>query len=404
MLLKNFKFFIFIYALLTVFQPIKAEQVHDLDVINYNVAGIIPAIDFKEDINLKKFRKYNISDSYRDGKRVPNIVIHDNILYVLNDELKLILIDLDRNKEIKRYSFIKDKNLSCAGISYNDGYLYIALSNGQLVVFSLISNGIFWEQTVPTPINSVPLVYDDKIFLVSHNTVYALNKNTGDILWKYIASKSGISFRIGYIPTIFADQLIVGLSSSDVIGLRLAQGNITYKINMESISKIIKVKVNPLIGDIKASVIPVNHNFLVFSNDKMALVDFNTQKKIWSINNYGSYNTPILYNNTFFTIDIYGNLMNANIKDGHINWKKSLVSSLENKKRVFWFGPRLVNGDLIVNNTIGDVLIVSTKDGTTKKNQRLFTYQKEKLYTPINITSNTMAVLSNMGNLYIYGK
>lgn len=404
MFLNKIKFFTLIGTLLITLPYAKAEQVRNLDVTNYNVAGIIPAIDFKEDVNLRKFKKYNISDSYRDGKRVPNLVIHDNILYLLNDELKLILIDLDRNKEIKRYSFIANKNLSCAGISYNDGYLYIALSNGQLVVFSLISNDVFWEQTVPTPINSVPLVYDDKIFVVSHNTIYALNKNTGDILWKYIASKSGISFRIDYIPTIFADQLIIGLSSSDVIGLRLAQGNVTYKINMESISKIIKVKVNPLIGDIKASVIPVNHNFLVFTNDKMALVDFNTQKKLWVINNYGSYNTPILYNNTFFTIDIYGNLVNADVKDGHINWKKRLISSLDNKKRVFWFGPRLVNGDLIVNNTIGDVLILSVKDGATKASKRLFTYQKEKLYTPINITSNTMAVLSNMGNLYLYGK
>lgn len=386
-----------------------ASDVKNWEQLYYDADGIIPTVTFnnfneQNSLEKTKFSKYDISRSYRYGKRPANILIKDNYLYMLDSSNNIVLFSLDRKKVVKKYPLKGYKNKTASGISIYDNNLYITFQNGSLVSYSLSNLDINWKVDVIDPINSAPVISDNKVFFVANNTTYAVSITSGTILWNSIGSKAGVSLQTLYAPTIYSGYLFLGLSSSDVIVLRQEQGNIFFKTNISNTGSV-SYRINPIMGDIKSPIIPFNNatgtNIIVGSNNRIVAFNLETKSEVWKNVKVGTYSTPIINGNSILLIDTNGNLVSLNGKSGEVQWQKSLQTKVRTKKRIFWYGPIEVNGNLFVLNSVGEMMLVSKTDGSLLSYKKLFSFKKEKVFSPPVVTSEYIAIISSYGNLYI---
>ncbi len=386
-----------------------AQDIKNWEQLYYNFDALMPVISFKnlnndESLEDLKFSKYDISRSYRKGKRSINFVIRDNYLYMLDSSNNVVLFSLDNKKVVKRYNLEGYKNQTASGMAIYEDDLYITFENGTLVSYSLNLLEIGWTVNVVDPINSAPLISNNKVFFVANNTVYAVSLTSRSVLWNHIGSKSGVSLRSIYAPTIYSSYLFLGLSSSDVLLLRQEQGNLFFKTNISNTGDV-SYRINPIMGDIKSPIIPYDDskgtNIIVSSNNRIVMLNLESKSEVWRNVKIGSYSTPIVKGNSIILIDTAGTLTSLSAINGEIQWKKVLTTKVKTKKRIFWYGPIEVNGDLFIANSVGEIMMVSKTDGTLKSYKKLFSFKKEKILSPPVITSEYISVLSSYGNLYI---
>lgn len=387
----------------------KAEQIDNWESLYITPDAIMPSISFKnlsEKNSLEElsFVKYDISRSYRHAKRPVNILVKNNYLYMLDSNNSIVQFSLEKRKVINRYSLSGYKNQVASGMTIYDDSIYITFEDGSLVVYSLDAKEISWSYNVVDPINSAPVVMNNNVFFVANNTVYALSLTTRALLWNYIGSKSGVSLSTIYAPTLYSGYLFLGLSSSDVIVLRQEQGNVFFKTNISNTGEI-SYRINPVMGDIKSPIIPFYNskgtNIVVGSNNRIVMFNLESKSESWRNTKIGTYSTPIVSGDSILLIDTNGNLINLNGNNGKVKWQTSLGTKVKTKKRIFWYGPLEVNGNLLIVNSVGEMIFVSKVDGSVQSYKKLFTFKKEKVFSPPVVTSEYIAVTSSYGNLYI---
>lgn len=388
-----------------------ALEVTNWEQLYYYPDAIMPKVSFnnfteENSLEKTKFSKYDISRSYRNGKRPVNVIIKDKYLYMLDSSNNIALFSLERQKVVKRYSLKGYKNQSASGMAIFENNLYITFQNGDLISYSLSNLDINWKVDVVDPINSAPVISDNKVFFVANNTTYAVSLTSGAILWNSIGSKAGVSLQTLYAPTIYAGYLFLGLSSSDVMVLRQEQGNIFFKTNISNTGEV-SYRINPIMGDIKSPIINFKSNsrqgsnIIVSSNNRIVMFNLETKDEVWKNIKVGTYSTPIISGKSILLIDTNGSLVSLKGDTGEVEWKKALQSKVKTKRRTFWFGPIEVNNNLFISNSVGEIMLVSKSDGTLRSYKKLFSFKKEKVLSPPVVTSEYIVIISSYGNLYI---
>jgi len=323
---------------------------------------------------------------------------------MLDSSNNIVLFSLQRQKVVKRYALKGYKSQTASGMAIFEDNLYITFQNGSLVSYSLSNLDIDWTVDIVDPINSAPVISDNKVFFVANNTTYAVSLTSGAILWNSIGSKAGVSLQALYAPTIYAGYLFLGLSSSDVIVLRQEQGNVFFKTNISNTGAF-SYRINPIMGDIKSPIIHFNSkqgtNIIVGSNNRIVMFNLETKEEVWKNIKLGTYSTPIISGRSILLIDTNGNIVSLNGSSGEIQWQKALQSKVKTKRRIFWYGPIDVNNNLFIVNSVGEMMLVSKIDGTVQSYKKLFSFKKEKVFSPPVVTSEYIAIISSYGNLYI---
>ena len=399
LLLSWFLFIVFNTSLLF------GAEVNNWNNVNYDHSGKLPSIIMRNKVDLTKFIKYDVSRSYNSLKKISNLLIKNNdTLYLVDNINRLIIFDLHTKKVTNRIELLANRKVVSSGISLDvqGNYLFVAFEDGNIVAYSLLSKKIIWQTLIPTPINSAPIVYYNKIFLMSHNNQYAVDMLTGKILWTHFGSKNGISTRMLYAPTVADNYVFFGLSSGDVVILREEQGEQLAIYNIYGLNPFL-VNFKPTEGDIKSPLIIFGNKLLIFSNNKTILYDIQKGKEIWTTDKYGSLNPPLIDDTKkVFILDFYNNLLRFNLDTSKIAWKVLLKNQKNTRKRLAWFGPLMINHDLFVMNSVGEVVMLSSDNGKEKDRYVLFKFKKERLYNNPIVTSKYMAILSSYGNLYLY--
>ncbi|MFL1780899.1 BamB/YfgL-like protein [Candidatus Hepatincolaceae symbiont of Richtersius coronifer] len=361
----------------------------------------IAPIKFNKELNFSKAFKLSISSSYRKYQLIPNIIIVDDLAYSLNAQNQLIIVNLSTKKIVEKISFTDFKGQKTSGLALDGDYLYLTFESGDVLSFSLISKTVLWQNNIGFAINSVPVIDENKLFFTSNNTIYALDIYTGKILWKFAGSKNGVSLKQLYSLTVYSGYLMVGLSSSDFLVLRKENGTLVWKENILGMN-LFSVTANPLVGDIKSPIIGIGQNALVISNNKISYFNIVSKSVIWQNNTTGSNNAPLIFNDQIIITDVYNNLISLNITDGKQKWQTPLVSNKNNKSKIFWFTPIIINQEIVVNNSIGEIKIINIENGTIKADAELYKADISAISNFPAFTSNYVVYLSTNGDFYIY--
>ncbi len=403
--------YIFLFCLLSL--ALEAIEVTEWENLYHSIEAQIPQITFNgadsNGFNLDKikFNKYDISNSYRNGSRPVNIVVKGKYLYTISDDARLLQVEISSGRVVKKHKLQVIKKAVASGLSIYLDDIYISFESGELVSFSIDSGEINWRISLSAPINSVPVVQDNKVFVVSNNVVYAISSSSGDVLWNYFASKAGVSLRSLFAPTLYSGYLFLGFSSSDVIVLRQEHGGVFWKDNLAKTGSVATL-INPIMGDIKSPIVPFRDSsgekIVVASNNKVSVYDLYEGKEVWTNSTLGTYNTPIVIGSTLLFVDMNNNFVSLSTRDGQIKVTKPLPTRKKTAKKIFWFGPIVMEKELFLLNSLGEIVILSRVDYSVIASKTLFSFKKEKIQSPPVITSEYIIIFSNYGNLYINKK
>lgn len=352
------------------------------------------------DVSSVDFNKYDVSSSFDKEMLVSNVVGNNSTLYFLDNKSRLVIFSLRERKILKKISLPDYKNMEVAGLAYNNDYLYIAFSNGSLVAFSLITNSINWQIKLLTPITSLPQVGSSKVFVVSYNALIAIDKNSGKQVWNILGSRNGVSLKKSNVPTIYGGYVLAGLFSSDILIANEENGSLLWRNNLVG-NNLIGISANPLLGDIKGSIVIDDNKALVVSNNKSALYKISTGELLWSKSDITSYNTPIIINKYAYLVDINGNFLQVNMINGNVEYRIQLKSLKKIKEKVYWYTPMVINNSIVINSNFGDMVLLSPSDGAILSQKIIYKSKKEKFFNSGIILQDSLIYLSSKGNLYI---
>lgn len=337
-----------------------------------------------------------LGSTYNKNLMTPNMVADDSgYVYIITQHNDLLQIDLSSRTFVQKthLEFLKDDHV--IGLAYANDYIYVTTSRGQ--VGAIFSNGSeIWHVNLFYPLQSIPVVDGNAIYVVANNTVYALNVATGETLWYFQGSASNLSYAIATVPTIYQNFLIVGLSNGEIVVLRKQNGEPVAKYNSANylsapgslISRAIVAPPLVVEGKILAS----------NSSDSTFLLDTQNTTPLWQTLNIAFVNPPIICGHTFYTFDRNLTLTSSNIKDGSSNWSLQLPKLDSNF--MHWYGPLLINSKILIFNSHGDIFLIDPTTGLTSSYYRLDLNLLDQLTGSYIILDKELLLLSRK-NLYI---
>ena len=117
-----------------------------------------------------------------DAALLSSPVVAENKVFTIDVENVVSAFDSSSGKDlwdIEIEGGDEDINLS-GGLSFYKGQLFVTTGFAQIYSLDSSNGNIIWENTVSAPIRSSPLIYDDKIIVITiENQVFAFNYKDG---------------------------------------------------------------------------------------------------------------------------------------------------------------------------------------------------------------------------------
>ena len=274
--------------------------------------------------------------------------------------------------------------------------LYASYPDGVIAKASSKDGSLDWYIRLPDLIRSSPLINQNTVFvLTANNKLYAIDKESGRILWTYMAREESVSFAGSPVPAIQKSTVIAPFSSGEICSLHPANGiefwrdsALSYR-TIDSKSAICQFLGNPVID--RDLLIAVSHG------DLTTAIDIASGQRIWQ-KPMGGTQTPFVTESFVYMITSSNDLVCLMRSSGKIVWVHALKMFKDEKKkkdRIQWFGPVLSGGRLMVVSSVGDVDFVSPQDGQVLETNQ---YDQKFIFSPVLVKDKAL-LLSSSGQL-----
>ena len=293
----------------------------------------------------------------------------------------------------------EDENVIAGGLAVDGNVIYVTGGYSETLAINAETGKVIWRAKMDAGSRAAPTVYNGRVFVKTlNNNLFALNKADGNLLWKYEGLGEGTGL-LGTASPAVDDQIVVAaFSSGDVVALRVENGAVVWNDRL-----INSLQLNSLsaLADIRA--LPVIENDIIYAisyGGKMVAVDKRTGIRRWA-KDISSSETPIIVDDYIFVFTADNKLIAMDKSSGNVLWVTKVRKYQDEKKRkdtIFWSGPVMVNGKLILTGTNGVMAVYDAKTGSliqqisTKKNVTL---------API-IANGVIYLLSADGSLLAY--
>jgi outer membrane protein assembly factor BamB len=231
-------------------------------------------------------------------------------------------------------------------------------------------------------------IYQGRIFFQLRNhQVFALDLETGKILWAYKRSVSSLTtLQRASRPIVYKDKVIVGFADGAIAALSLDEGVMLYETKLSNASKFVDIDGTPFIfndflyaGSVGASV---------------AIID-PKNGKILRKGDFIASSTPVAIENQLFFGTTDGELI---ITDKNLNIEKREKISTAMISSVVSY-----NKSLAVGTTDGVIYLVNP---ITLKNSHFFSFGHpySAVFGDLANFENYLAVLSSRNRLFVFKK
>jgi outer membrane protein assembly factor BamB len=345
---------------------------------------------------LSQVWKTNLGYGTNDERKITsNIIVADHKVFGMDSHGHVVAIDLKSGNKLwtaeTSPSGESGETLG-GGVVYDNGVIYAATSFGDVIAFDVKDGKKLWSSHVTTPIRIAPTVKDGRIFAVSiSNELFALNAKDGEVLWTHAGLPETTGLLGGGTPAIEGNTIVVTYSSGEIYGLRVENGYqlwndaLSSSMSIDSISSITHIRARPVIY--QGIVYVVSHG------GKIAAIDLNTGIRLWN-RDLSGIRTPAVHNDYIFLITNVNELICMNRHTGEAYWSAALPTS-HGKQKIFWAGPVIAGGSLVINGSNGEVLFYNPENG--QKLHHLTT--KERFMLSPVVAQQTLLALSEDGDV-----
>ena len=256
------------------------------------------------------------------------------------------------------------KNYQNPRLGYFDGKIFAIAGSNQIVAASEVDGKILWSKTilslpVSTPISDGKLVY----FTTNDNKTYALDASNGKLEWVSAGINKPTAIFGSASPVIYKNSLIVAYSSGEVYALNKNSGEPLWSQDL-NLNKAINSDF--YLNDIDAT--PIVKDDTVYSignGGLMMAIDAKNGRYLWKKEIAGIADFW-LAGEFLYVINNDDKLVALRRKSGGVKWISQLPNFTKEKKpetKVIYNGVILAGDKLLVSDSRGKVLVASPFDG-----------------------------------------
>ncbi len=304
-------------------------------------------------------------------------VVANDTVFIANGNMFVSAIDLNTGRTRWRLNlkvYGETDEFTGVGLSVKeDGQiLYVASPFGQIIALDAKNGKKLWATYLGAPIHSSPVLSNKKIFVTTMDgRLVALEENTGSILWFYKGSQENPTLVGSPAAAVAGDIVVVAFNSGEIFGLRAETGQLLWTDSIStskfggSIANLSSIRAGVIID--KELVLVINHNSLLVALD---LIRGGRQ---WELQ-IGSDQTPWIAGDHLFVLTDRKELLAIQRGSGRVYWSKFLPDFLDKKQTkqdIQWFGPVIAQENLIITNSVGEILYLSPQDGHLISKQKI---------------------------------
>jgi outer membrane protein assembly factor BamB len=299
-------------------------------------------------------------NAWRKGAIPPSIVANEHIVVAM-DGYGYISAHARRdiNTVLWEYEGIASEDaLLTGGLAMNADTVYGITSQGDIAAISTKNGTQQWILHVKEAVrSSLRLAHGLLFFVTADGQLFAVNAKDGALLWNH-RSVGQVSGLFGTALPVVSDPFVItAFPSGELISVIMRSGEVLWNDTLYATNAASKqqdfggIDANPIISD----------NMLIAGNvtSMVSAFDARDGRKLWELP-VGLQHEPWLAGNGLFLISDTHELIAAHRYRGVVAWHVALPASEEN---VFYYGPYLVDGKLLVLSSSGDVSAYSPDHG-----------------------------------------
>ena len=267
----------------------------------------------------------------------------------------------------------KDRSTNVGGgIAVAGGVVYATTGRAEALALDAATGAIRWRKPLGAPARSSPTIADGRLFVTTlDNRLISLSAATGDRQWAYQASAAATTLLGQAAPAVSDGLVVAGFGSGDLVAVRADSGALAWTDSLAS------ARGRNSVADLSAiRGLPVLDHGRVYAigvGGLLVALDLRSGRRLWE-REVGGGETPWLAGDWLFVQTLDQSLAAINREDGRVRWITGLPRYDNPEKRrdpLFWAGPVLAGGKLVLAGTNEEALSIDPVTGTILGKQEL---------------------------------
>ena len=258
----------------------------------------------------------------------------------------------------------KDRSTNVGGgLSFAEGVVFATTGRGEMLGLDAGSGAIRWRVPLGAPARSAATVAEGRLSAITLDDRVLTFSLTGERQWSYQATATPTTL-LGQAAPAYSDGLLVaGLGSGELVALRAETGALAWTDSLASTRG--RGSLVDLSGIRALPVIAAGRVFAIGGGGLMVSLDLRSGRRLWE-RDVGGVQTPWLAGEWLFVQTSDETLAAMGRDDGRVRWITDLPRYDNPERRrdpIFWTGPVLAGGKLILAGSNGFVFSVDPLDG-----------------------------------------
>jgi len=372
-----------------------AQDLKNWNHVGGNPSHLVPPVMVSE--HLKKVWEQKIgegADTYH--RLITHPVVNDGLIYTMDVNGAVQARKIDDGALVWELVTSPEEGHSNAmggGFAVVDDALFVTTSFGEVICLEAKSGKNIWTKSVSTPIRAAPTVFLGRIFVVTiNNEIFAFDAKSGDELWDYAGIIEPCALLGGSSPAASDQAIITALTSGEIYSLSPEGGRLLWSdtmtpaLRIDTVSSIAHIRARPIIDGSTV--------YLASHGGRMGAYDILTGKKHWA-SEIGVLRTPAIAGDFIYLITTNDDLVCLLKSTGQVRWVASLPRKRESDEVVTWAGPIVVNQQLVVVSTSGQMAFADVTNGKIAQTMEL---ESSCQLSPI-AAEKTIFILTDSGTL-----
>lgn len=258
------------------------------------------------------------------------------------------------------------------GVAAANGLVYATTGRAEALALDAATGAIRWRVALGAPARSSPTVIEGHLFVtLLDGRLLSLNPADGERQWSYQAATATTAL-LGQPAPAYADGLVVaGFGSGDLLAVRADGGALAWSDSLASARGR-----NSLVDLSAIRGLPVIENGRVFAiglGGLMVSIDLRSGRRLWE-REVGGSETPWLAGDWLFVQTAEQSLAAIHKDDGRVRWITELPRYNDEERQrdpIFWTGPLMADGRLVLAGSNERMTSVSAVDGKVIGTQRI---------------------------------
>jgi outer membrane protein assembly factor BamB len=285
------------------------------------------------------------------------------------------------------------------GLSFGGGKLYATAGFPEVMAMDPANGNVLWRYKTNAPTRGAPTYSNGRLFVLTiENQLVSLDAATGKEQWTH----SGVPETEAFLSDAgsAADNTIVvaPYSSGEIFALRTETGRPAWEDNLSAVRRASALwSLTDFNG---LPIIDGGRVYAVSVSGRLVAIDERTGTRLWQ-HEIGSSSTPCVAGNFLYMVSADDQLIAMTADKGAIKWVAQLDRYQDMDKRkdpIYWTGPVMAGGRIVMANSASQLVEISIKDGTVMRKTEL----SGPVFVQPVVANGTLYLLTDDGDLLAY--